>query len=104
MMKTTILKLVVLTAVSFASCTKKPSACFTLNENKGSAKVNEEVKFDATCSTNAKSYTWDFGNTTSDAGVSVKTKYSIPGAYNVTLTTKNGSKSDVNVQTITITN
>jgi PKD repeat protein len=103
-MKKPILKLVVLAAISFAGCTKKPSACFTLNENKGSAKVNEEVKFEANCSSNAKTYSWDFGNTNTDAGVSVKTKYSIPGAYNVSLTVKNGSKSDVKVQTITITN
>ncbi len=103
-MKKPILKLIVLTVVVFASCTKKPNACFTLNENKGSAKVNEEVKFEANCSSNAKTYSWDFGNTATDAGVSVKTKYSTPGAYNVTLTVKNGSKSDVNVQTITIAN
>jgi PKD repeat protein len=102
-MKTTILSTIILVSVAFASC-RKPKACFILNENKASAKVNEEVKFDASCSTNAKSYTWDFGNGSNDVGVSVKTKYTTPGTYNVVLTAKLNSKTNITTQTVVVTN
>ncbi len=99
-------KIILLTVmfVLATACTKKPNACFILNENKGSAKINEEVKFDATCSENTESHAWNYGNSNTDVGVSVKTKYTMPGLYTVTLTAKNGSKSDTETQTINVTN
>jgi PKD repeat protein len=102
-MKTTVFSTIILVSIAFASC-RKPKACFILNENKASAKVNEEVKFDASCSTNAKSYTWDFGNGAAEVGVSVKTKYTTPGTYNVTLTAKLNSKTSIISQSILVTN
>jgi PKD repeat protein len=103
-MKTYFIKLVIVSGLILASCSRKPSACFVLNENKASAKVNEEVKYDASCTANGKSYTWDFGNGLSEIGVSVKTKYTSPGTYTVKLTVKNGPKSAVKEQAVTITN
>jgi PKD repeat protein len=102
-MKTTIFSTIILASLALTSC-RKPKACFILIENKASAKINEEVKFDASCSTNAKAYTWDFGNGTTEVGVNVKTKYTTPGTYNVMLTAKFNSKTNITSQTIVVTN
>jgi PKD repeat protein len=103
-MRKIIFNSLITTSLILASCTRTPKACFILNENKASAKVNEEVKFDASCSTDTKSYTWDFSNGNTEVGVNVKTKYTTSGVYNVTLKATNKSKTNTTVQTITVTN
>jgi PKD repeat protein len=103
-MKKIIVNALIATSLLFASCTKTPKACFILNENKASAKVNEEVKFDAACSENTKSYSWDFGNGSAATDVNVKTKYTSAGIYNITLKATNKSKTNTTTQAITVTN
>ena len=64
----------------FTSCKKTPVPCFSSDKG-GVAKVNEEVQFDASCSKNVSTYTWDFGDGTSMSGNPVKHKYSTQGVY-----------------------
>ncbi len=88
-------------AFFISSCTKTPTPCFSVDKG-GVAKVNEEVQFDGACSTNATSYTWDFGDGTSTSGNPVKHKYTTAATYAVRLTTTNKKKSETLVKNITI--
>ncbi len=98
---TTILGLLAVGTFFITSCTKTPTACFSVD--KGSvAKVNEEVQFDGSCSSNATSYMWDFGDGASTTGTSVKHKYGTAATYVVTLTVKNKKKSATLVQNVMI--
>lgn len=83
--------------ITFFSCSKAPVACFVVDKGK-TAKVNEEVQFDGTCSKNVDNYAWDFGDGTTGIGSPVKHKYSNTGIYVIRLTgTKNGETATVNV-------
>ena len=85
----------------FTSCKKTPTPCFSID--KGSvAKLNEEVQFDASCSKNVSSYTWDFGDGTTASGNPVKHKYSAVGTYAIILKEKNGNKTASLTQNLTI--
>lgn len=84
-----------------SGCTKTPSPCFSVDKG-GNAKVNEEVQFDASCSANATSYAWDFGDGSSTSGNSVKHKYSTAATYVVKLTATNKKKSEVLVKNVVI--
>lgn len=84
-----------------SGCTKTPSPCFSVDKG-GVAKVNEEVQFDASCSANATSFTWDFGDGSSTSGSSVKHKYTTAATYVVKLTATNKKKSEVLVKNVTI--
>jgi chitodextrinase len=75
-----------------SSCTKTPSGCLSVDKGK-TAKVNEEVQFDGSCSTNETSYAWEFGDGATETGNPVKHKYSTAGTYMVKLTVKNKKKS-----------
>ena len=90
-----------LVLILFTSCKKTPTPCFSVDKG-NAAKVNEEVQFDASCSKNAATYTWNFGDGTSASGNPVKHKYSNQGVYNVVLTEKNGKKTALLTQNVTI--
>ncbi len=51
----TVTTALLLTTLFICSCTKKPSSCLTIDKGK-TVKVNEEVQFDGSCSTNETSY------------------------------------------------
>lgn len=99
----TVNHLILVTAGLFvmSSCTKTPSACYSADKGKA-AKVNEEVQFDASCSQDATTYTWDFGDGGTDSGLNVKHKYLNTGVYTVTLKASNKKKSETMTETITI--
>lgn len=82
-------------------CTKTPEACFTINKGK-LPKVNEEIQFDASCSKDAVSFLWEFGDGNNGSEISTKHKYSIAGNYIVKLTVTNKSKSAIQSQSIYI--
>ncbi len=72
---------------------KQPTACFTQDKTLIDAEI-EEVRVDASCSKDAVSYNWDFGDAYKTTGVTATRKYKAPGNYKITLTTTNGSKTD----------
>jgi PKD repeat protein len=76
-----------------ASCKKAPTACFSVN-NGGQAVLNEDVDFDASCSLDAESYTWDFDDGTTGSGKTVKHKFTTSGYFSVRLVAHNGNKTD----------
>ena len=84
-----------------SGCAKTPTPCFSVDKG-NTAKVNEEVQFDGACSTNEKSYSWDFGDGSSTTGNPVKHKYANASTYAVTLTVTNRKKSETLVQNVTI--
>ena len=85
------------------SCTKTPDACFVTDKGTASTHVNEEIQYDASCSNDATSYSWDFGDGTSSTGITTKHKYLNAGNYSVKLTANNGSKNRSTTQTVSIT-
>lgn len=88
--------------VAFTSCSKKPDACFTADKGNTNTHVNEEIHFDASCSSDGESYDWDFGDGATASGITAKRKYATAGNYTVTLTAHNGSKSASTTQTMYI--
>jgi len=100
-MKATEIKLFVAIVVTIAlsGCTKEPSPDFNFDNN--NAYVPVTVTF-TNLSVNATSYSWDFG----DGGVSTEKNpahlYVTPGTIYVTLTAKNGSKTNSLIKTITL--
>ena len=88
-------------AILMSSCTKTPEACFSVDKGK-TAKVNEEIQYDASCSKDADTYSWDFGDGTTASGSPAKHKYPNTGTYTVVLTAHHSSKSATNSQEITI--
>ena len=91
-------------AMLAVSCTKTPEACFVTDKGSANAKVNEEIQFDANCSKDADSYSWNFGDGTSQAGYLTKHKYPNAGIYTVILTANQSSKSATKSQVVTIVN
>jgi PKD repeat protein len=89
-------------AIVFITSCKKPEACFTINNGNASAKTNEEVKFNASCSAEASDYTWNFGNGAEANGPAPVYKYARAGSYVVTLTAVNRNQSASSNQTIVI--
>ncbi|MEO5570680.1 MAG: PKD domain-containing protein [Bacteroidia bacterium] len=102
-MKKTIVNLIAFLGVTIliASCTKTPEACFTVDKGK-TAKENEEIQYDASCSKDADSYFWDFGDGSTGSGSPVKHKYPHTGNYVIMLTAHHSSKSATISQAVTI--
>lgn len=93
--------LIIIAIPFFLACSKTPVPCFTVDKGK-TAKVNEEVQFNATCSTDADSYSWDFGDGSTGSGSTVKHKYTTAANYVVKLTASNKSKFATSNQDLTI--
>ena len=87
--------------IFLASCAKTPVGCFTTDKGK-TAKVNEEIQFNASCSTDADTYLWDYGDCSTGSGSSTKHKYSTAKIYSVMLKVSNKSKSSSISQDVTI--
>ena len=86
------------------SCTKTPEACFVTDKGSANSKVNEEIQFDASCSKDADSYSWNFGDGASQTGYLTKHKYPNAGSYTVILTANHSSKSVTLSQVVIIVN
>ena len=100
--KNLFLVLNILIAMLAVSCTKTPQACFVTDKGSANTKVNEEIQFDASCSKDADSYSWNFGDGTSQTGNLTKHKYPDAGSYTVILTANHSSKSATVSQVVTI--
>ena len=85
------------------SCSKSPAACFVTDKSSLNTKVNEEIQFNAACSTDADAYSWEYGDGSGDTGAAVKHKYPQPGSYVVKLTAKNSSKTSSATKTVVVT-
>lgn len=75
----------------FASCKKKPTACFTTDVK--TTAVNYPIKCDASCSKNVKKYYWlGAGNRIPDSAdpAIITVTYNQPGTYTIKLEVTNG--------------
>ncbi len=102
--KNMILLLCIGLAMLAVSCTKTPQACFVTDKGSANSKVNEEIQFDASCSKDADSYSWNFGDGASQTGYLTKHKYPNAGSYTVILTANHSSKSVTLSQVVIIVN
>ena len=84
-------------------CAKAPEACFVADKGSLNTKVNEEIQFNAACSTDADTYTWEYGDGSGDTGAAVKHKYPRAGSYEVKLMAKNSSKTSTSSKTVVVT-
>jgi len=88
-------------AFIFSGCQKKPTACFTPSTI--SATAGTPVSF-SNCSTDGKSFTWNFGDGGSSKEESPVHVYTTAGTYIVSLeaASKNGKKKDLISKTVTV--
>jgi PKD repeat protein len=103
-MKTQIkfLSMVFVAALAFSSCMKAPMACCDVP---ATATHGQAVSFNSTCSMNASSYEWDFGDGSAKSTDANSTHtYTAAGTYTVKLMamSKNGKKMNETTKSITI--
>lgn len=87
--------------VFLTSCTKQPTAQFSIINSGSTFDVGETIVLYNT-SEDAKSYSWNFGDGSTSSSSSPDHSYSSSGSYTITLTAINKSKEDTYSQTITI--
>ncbi len=89
-------------ALIFASCMKTPMAC--VDSPSKTATVGQQVSFDASCSMDAKHYTWDFGDGSTGEGETVTHAYNTKGTYTakVKAMSKNMKKESEKAITVTV--
>ena len=85
--------------VILSSCTKQPTASFSVSSS--TVTVDENVSFNNS-STDAKSYEWSFGDGNTSYSSNPTHSYSSTGSYTVRLTAINKSKEDTYSRTVTV--
>ena len=90
--------LVAIVCFVFVSCAK-PTAEFSWTPTV--PKAGEKVSF-INNSTKAKKYDWNLGNMKVSSAANPENTYDVAGSYIIDLTANNGTRSDLNTQTITI--
>jgi PKD repeat protein len=88
-------------AFAFPSCKVKPEACYTIDKPRQELHAKTEIQF-TSCSDNAETLRWDFGDGTKAEGIQVKHLYTLPGDYRIIITAVNGDRSDEVSETLTI--
>jgi PKD repeat protein len=91
---------ILVATVLLCSCGKKPEADFTWSPE--SPKAGQEVKF-TNLSSNAKSYSWNFGDMSIGNDKNPTHIYKNAGDYIVDLTASSGLRSDTKTVTIKVT-
>jgi len=99
-MKKVSLLITAVTIVVLSSCTKQPTASFTVS-NSGDIEIGDEVDF-SNSSTDAKSYSWSFGDGETSTSTSPSHEYTSSGTFIVSLTANNKKKTDSYSQSVTI--
>lgn len=90
----------------FASCKKKPTACFTTDVK--TTAVNYPIKCDASCSKNVNNYYWlgeGMRSPDSNDPAITTVSYNQPGTYTIKLEVTNGRndyQQDIVSQTVKI--
>ena len=88
--------------IGFASCSKAPNACFTIEKGQPSSKLNDEVQVNAACSTDADSFVWEFGDGSSTTGATAKHKYNAVGTFTIKLIARNSNKQTSSTRDVVV--
>lgn len=102
MQKSPTLLLIVFVVSLMSSCKNAPVACFTVTIQADSIRVGRTVNFDASCTSDASSYYWDFGNGLNANGVTAQTIYDSATTYTVNLVTVGSGKSAAISKRVTV--
>ena len=102
MKKTPTLLLIVFTLAVMSSCKNAPVACFTVVTAADSIRVGRVVSFDASCSSDASQYYWDFGNGLNSSIVAPQTTYDSATTYTVNLVAVGSGKSAAVSKRVTV--
>ena len=99
--KIKLLSLLVVALLAFAACMKTPMACCDVPS---SGTVGQSLAFNSSCSMDASTYEWDFGDGTKSTEANATHAYTTAGTYTVKLMamSKNGKKMDNTSKTVTI--
>jgi PKD repeat protein len=84
-----------------SGCSKTPEACIKVDTT--TLRVDMDIQFNASCSTNADDYNWDFGDGSSGYGAVITHKYANAKSYTVKLVASNSSHSSFMSQDIVVT-
>lgn len=100
---TTTLSLFLLFITILSSCKNAPVACFQVTTPADSIRVGHPVIFNASCSSDATAYYWDFGNgQTGSTAPTAQTIYDSVATYTVALIVGNSGKSASLTKNITV--
>ena|ERR1035437_6611311 len=99
--QTKFLSMAFVATLAFASCMKKPMACCDIP---ATATHGQPITFNSSCSMNASSYEWDFGDGAKSTDATATHTYAAAGAYTVKLMamSKNGKQMNDISKPITI--
>ena len=101
-MHKTLIILACLLTVWLASCKIAPNPCFVVLTPADSIRVGYAVRFDASCTSDASKYYWDFGNGQTSTAIVTQVKYDTTGSYKVALTVGSTGKSGSTTKTIVV--
>jgi PKD repeat protein len=102
MKKPPALLLFILALMLMSSCKNPPVACFTILTPTDSIRVGHVVQFDASCTSDATQYYWDFGNGLNASTVTAQTTYDSATTYKVTLVAAGSGKSAMISKSVTV--
>ena len=96
-----LLSIMFVTILAFGSCMKTPMACCDIPTT---GAIGESLKFSSTCSTDASTYEWDFGDGTKSTEANPTHTYTSAATYKVKLMamSKNGKKMNEISKSITV--
>jgi hypothetical protein len=83
-----------------ASCSKQPTAC--INASKTTVDIGEDITF-TSCSENAESVSWDFGDGRTAEGTTVTQSYDKPGTYIVQVKALSKDKKKIDRFSVVVT-
>lgn len=91
----------VVVGILVSGCKVKPEACYTIDKPRQDIHAKVNIQF-TSCSDNAETLRWTFGDGTEAEGIQVTHMFTLPGQYQVVLTAVNGERSDQVTEVITV--
>ena len=91
--KTLLLNTGIVLSMLMTACSEKPEPCIIIDNKSSELKAGLPIQFNATCSKDADTYKWDFGDGTVSSGATVQHKFTSAGTHMVLMTASNKKQS-----------